>query len=149
MESIYESFNDKSESPSFVPKTRKIPLKDDSLGMRSENDSEHGDGSKMSAIMSALSMESLDSIGSLDDLSEDELNSDLVDGCFEPDDDILPKPHGDTYATEEMRQILAAGKRGSGDFNLVQVANDFHLELDKDAEYPAFDALRKLLQAVK
>eukprot|EP00112_Aurelia_sp_Birch-Aquarium-sp1_P021474 Seg580.2 transcript_id=Seg580.2/GoldUCD/mRNA.D3Y31 product="Diacylglycerol kinase eta" protein_id=Seg580.2/GoldUCD/D3Y31 len=150
---IYESFDENASTKSAsrtTPKT--VPLNDNDFDSGSETEAHNGGGgdmaAKMGSLMSALSMESLDSIDSLD-LTDDELDDDVTEGTpirERPGDmDILPKPHGKTYAAEEIKKFLKAEGIGSQKADIGKIAKTFKFDLDKSTEYPAFDALRKFL----
>ena len=152
-EGIYESF-DANDVTKAAPRTtcKRVPLNNNDLDSGSETEAQNENGgdmtAKMSSLMSALSMESLDSIDSLD-LTDDELDDDITEGTqikTRPGDtDILPKPHGKTYATEEIKKFLKAEGIGSQKADIRKIAKTFKFDLDKNAEFPAFDALRKFL----
>ena len=154
-EGIYESFDENATTkPASRATSKRLPLNDNDLDTGSETEAQDESGgdmtAKMSSLMSALSMESLDSIDSLD-LTDDELDDDVTEKTQiinrHEEADILPKPHDKTYATEDIKKFLKAEGIGSQKPDIRKIAKTFKFDLDKNAEYPAFDALRKFLDA--
>ena len=154
-EGIYESFDENATTkPASRTTSKRVPLNDNDLDTGSETEAQDDSGgdmtAKMSSLMSALSMESLDSIDS-SELTDDELDDDVTEKTQikdRPEEaDILPKPHDKTYATEEIKKFLKAEGIVSQKPDIGKIAKTFKFDLDKNAEYPAFDALRKFLDA--
>ncbi len=101
--------------------------------------------------MSKLSMESLDSIDSLE-LSDSEFMDELVDvegsQIDAPPGQFLPKPHGKMYAIEEIKKFLEAEGYQNAELDFQAISDNYKVSLDNETEYPAFDALSKFLKII-
>jgi len=157
-----ESIYDVIRTPSPYP-ARKLPLNDTSGDSISEGERSYESTDKialgMSSFMSKFSMESLNSIESLDFTDDENFDYDTDGEIHEGDATILEAENhasgssmllepvdGHNYAAAKIKEFFKMeGIQPSSEINYTKIDKDYNLKLELSTEFPAFEALKKFL----
>ena len=113
----------------------------------------------MSSFMSKFSMESLNSIESLDFNDDENFDYDTDGEIHEGDTNILEgESHasgssmllepieGQNYAAAKIKEFfITEGIQPSSEIDYTKIDKDYNLKLELNTDFPAFEALKKFL----